>query len=119
MSTVGITVTEHPHLCGRGVDTVGNIALNDGRRHRHVCRGQRFRQRHHLWSHTHLIGTEIGTQAAESADDLIVPEPNTIAIQHRLNRLEVTRRRHNDAARATHRLGNHRRDGVGTLSQNQ
>ena len=47
------------------------------------------------------------SETPKTADNLIVPEPNTIAVEHSLNGLEISFRRHNDTACATDRLSDH------------
>ena len=57
--------------------------------------------------------------AAEAGDHLVADQHDVVLVEDRLDRREVGLRRHDDAARAHHRLGDHRRDRVGSLALDQ
>ncbi len=69
--------------------------------------------------HAHFVGAKIRTETPKATDDLVIPEPDTVAVEYRLNRLEIPFRWHDDATCTTDRLGDHGSNRFRSLGQNQ
>ena len=119
MRRVGVAVAEDAELVAlRKQDFVQRVRHEAGR-DRLVPGGQRLRQRHDVGLQIKGLRAEHVARAAESGDHFVDDEQDLVFLQQQLDAIEVGGRRHDDAARPHHRLGEERGDGVGTLAQDQ
>ena len=119
MAAVGVAVPKDPHFRRGSGNGIGNITADHSRRQGHIGRGQRLGTGHHFWLHVEFFSTKSGTETSEATDDLVVPEQDTVFVQNRLHRFKITCGGNDDATGTVDRFGDHRRDRLGTLGQNQ
>ena len=69
--------------------------------------------------HAHFVGAKIRTETPKATDDLVIPEPDTVAVEYRLDRFEIPFRWHDHPACTTDRFGDHRGNRFRSFGQNQ
>ena len=96
-----------------------SLSSGEARADRQIGRRQRLGDGHAVGFEAVGGGAEPVAGAAEAGDDLVGDQQDAVLLQHRDDGVEITLGREDHAAGAHHRLGDHRRDGVGAFLLDQ